>query len=77
VRYQKLPGHRRGFLRGSSLWLAPDHLLLVKSLRFREEYQRFYFRDIQSIGIADGPRFHLSTRSAFVAAASREKIARI
>lgn len=66
MNYQKLPGHRRGFLRGSSLWLAPDHLLLVKSLRFREEYQRFFFRDIQSIVIADGPRFHLSTRAAAV-----------
>ena len=66
-RYRKLPGHRRGFLRGASLWLGGDHLLSVKSLRFREEYKRFYLRDVQAIVIANVPRFHLSTRSAVIA----------
>jgi hypothetical protein len=64
--YRKLPGRRRGFLFGSSLWMADDHLLLVKSARFREEYRRFYFRDIQAIVTADAMRFHLSTRSAAI-----------
>ena len=66
--YRKLPGHRRGFLRGSSMWLGPDYLLLVRSLRFREEYKRYYFRDIQAIVTAEAPRFHISTRFAAIAA---------
>jgi len=67
VRYRKLPGRRRGFLFGSSVWLGPDHLLLVKSARFREEYKRFYFRDVQAIVTANAPRFHISTRAAAIA----------
>jgi hypothetical protein len=66
IRYRKLPGHRRGFIRSASLWLGPDHLLAVNSLRFREEYKRYYFRDIQALIIARGPRFHLSTRAAAI-----------
>jgi len=66
VRYRKLPGHRRGFLRSSSVWLGPDHLLAVTSLRFREEYKRYHLRDIEGIVIANRPRFHLSTRAAVV-----------
>jgi len=65
--YRKLPGRRRGILRGASLWLAPDHLLSVKSLRFREEYKRFHLRDVQAIVIAQAPRFHISTRAIAVA----------
>ena len=67
-RYRKLPGHRRGFIFGSSVWLGSDHLLLVKSSRFREEYKRFYFRDVQSIVTAASPRFHISTRMGLIAA---------
>jgi len=63
VRYQRLPGRRRGVIRGSSVWLGPDHLLLVQSWRFREEYKRFHLGDIQAIAIASAPRFHISTRS--------------
>jgi len=66
-RYRKLPGHRRGILRGASLWVGSDHLLLVRSVRFREEYKRFYFRDIQAITVADAPRFHISTRAIWIA----------
>lgn len=66
IPYRKLPGHRRGFIRGSSVWLGPDHLLLVNSYRFREEYKRYYFRDIQAIVAGEAPRFHLSTRSAAI-----------
>ena len=66
-RYRKLPGHRRGILRGASLWLGSDHLLSVKSLRFREEYKRFHLRDVQGIVVARVPRFHLSTRTMGIA----------
>jgi len=67
-RYRKLPGQRRGFLHGASLWMAPDHILAVKSQRFREEYKRFYLRDIQAIVVATRSRFHISTRACGIAA---------
>lgn len=67
-RYRQLPGTRRGFLFGSSVWLGSDHLLLVNSARFRETYRRFYFRDIQAIVSAGAPRFHVSSRSALIGA---------
>jgi hypothetical protein len=67
VHYTRLPGKRRGIIRGSSVWLGPDHLLLVRSWRFREEYKRFHMNDIQSIAVADAPRFHISTRSIGIA----------
>jgi len=67
-RYRRLPGRRKGFLFGSTVWLGSDHLLLVKSARFREEYKRFYFRDVQAIVTASAPRFHISTRSLPIAA---------
>jgi hypothetical protein len=35
----------------SSLWIGRDHLLKIDSMRFTEEYKRFYFRDIQAITI--------------------------
>jgi hypothetical protein len=63
IPYRKLPGHRRGIINVSSVWLGPDHLLLVKSHRFKEEYKRYYLRDIQAIAIARTSRFHLSSRS--------------
>jgi len=46
--YRRLPGKRRTLGGYSTLWMAEDHLLLVKSLRFTEQYKRFYFRDIQA-----------------------------
>jgi len=66
-RYRKLPGHRRGFLRGASVWLASDHLLSVRSYRVREEYKRFQLNDVQAIVVARCPRFHISTRSLLLA----------
>jgi hypothetical protein len=66
-KYRRLPGRRRGVIRGSSVWLGSDHLLSVKSMRFREEYKRFYFRDVQGIAVARAMRFHISTRSLFLA----------
>jgi len=54
-------------MRGSSVWLGPDHLLLVRSWRFREEYKRYHMGDIQSIAVAAAPRFHISTRSIGIA----------
>jgi hypothetical protein len=65
--YRKLPGHRRGFLRGASVWIAADHLLSVKSYRIREEYKRFHLNDVQAIVVAQCPRLHISTRALLIA----------
>ena len=64
--YRKLPGSRRGFIRKSSVWAGPDHLLLVRGSRFRDEYKRFYYRDVQAIAVARAPRFHISTRAVAI-----------
>jgi hypothetical protein len=60
-KYRRLPGRRRGLVSGASLWMGSDHLLLVKSAWFREEYKRFYLRDIQAIVVAPCARFYVST----------------
>jgi hypothetical protein len=65
--YRKLPGRLRGIGYGASVWMAPDHLLLVRTRMFREEYKRFYLRDIQAIVTAQRPRFLISTRSLAIA----------
>jgi hypothetical protein len=57
--YRKLPGDFRGFFRRNTLWLGPDHLLMVDSTRFSETYKRFYLPDIQTIIIRKAPRFVL------------------
>ena len=67
--YRRLPGKMRGILSGASVWWGGDHLLLVRSKGFREEYKRFYFRDVQAIVMARAPRFHLSTRAVVIGAA--------
>lgn len=35
----------------ASLWLGPDHLLVIDTNGYTERYKRFYFRDIQAITI--------------------------
>lgn len=67
--YRRLPGARRGLLHGSSAWIASDHILAVKSMRFREEYKRFHLRDVQAVAVAKAPRFHISTRALAAGAA--------
>jgi hypothetical protein len=49
--YRRLAGRKRTLMGYSQLWLAPDHILLVKSSRFVEHYQRFALADVQSIVI--------------------------
>jgi hypothetical protein len=66
TRYRRLPGCRRGFITGASVWLGDDHLLLVRSARFREEYKRYHLSDVQAIAVAQAPRFHISTRAGAI-----------
>src|SRR5580692_5234709 len=68
-KYRRLPGHRHGLISGSSLWMGSDHILLVKSAWFREEYKRFYLRDIQAILVAPCARFFISLPVVFMALA--------
>lgn len=49
--YRKLPGVGRDVASFSRLYLGRDHLLVVVSTGFSEEYKRFYFQDIQAITI--------------------------
>ncbi len=49
--YRRLTGRKRTLAGYSQLWLAPDHILLVKSSRLVEHYQRFALADIQSLVI--------------------------
>jgi hypothetical protein len=51
--YRRLTGRYRTLLGYSQLWMAPDHLLLVKSSRIAEEYRRFAFSDIQAVVITE------------------------
>jgi hypothetical protein len=53
--YRKLTGKKRTITGHSQLWMGPDHLLLVRSMRIVEHYQRFAFRDIEAVVISDGP----------------------
>jgi hypothetical protein len=53
--YRRLTGRKRGFVGYSQLWLGPGHILLLKSTRFAEEYQRFTLSDIQAIVITGLP----------------------
>ncbi|HLP06690.1 MAG TPA: hypothetical protein VK178_00890 [Opitutaceae bacterium] len=57
--YRRLTRNRSGLGTYSSLWLGPDHLLLVTSTGFSESYQRYYFRDIQALVVTDSNRFLL------------------
>lgn len=54
-RYQRLTGKRRTPVGFTQLWLAQDHLLLVRSTRFTEIYQRFSLADIQGIVVTERP----------------------
>lgn len=38
-----------GVMTRSSLWMANDHLLLIKNHRWGEDYSRYYFSDIEAL----------------------------
>ena len=56
VSYKKLTRLKAtGLFSCASLWLGPDHLLLVESRRIAEDYKRFYFNDIQTFVLRRTP----------------------
>ena len=54
--YQKLTGKKRNWGGFSQVWLGADHLLILKTTFYREQYKRFAFSDIQAIVVSEGPR---------------------
>ena len=48
-KYTRLPGRRRYTFGHHTLWQGPDHLLAMATRMVVEEYQRFYYRDIQAL----------------------------
>jgi hypothetical protein len=53
--YTKLTPAKRRLFGYTQLWLAPDHILLLISTQFAEDYKRFAFSDIQSIVVTQLP----------------------
>jgi hypothetical protein len=53
--YRKATRRNRTLGGYSQLWFGDGHLLLVKSTRFSEEYQRFTFAAIQAITVTEVP----------------------
>jgi hypothetical protein len=50
--YRHVPGSAGLFVR-KTLWFGPDHVLMVTSNVFTEQYRRFYFSDIQAFAAAE------------------------
>lgn len=54
--YHRLGRPLGGAAAYSSLWEGPDHLLLVKSTGYTEEYQQIQYTDVQSIMVTESER---------------------
>lgn len=58
--YRKLTRKKRTLAGSTQLWLGSDHVLMVRSTRFIEEYRRFRLVDIQAVVAGeDSPRLML------------------
>ncbi len=71
--YSKLTGRKRSLLGYSQVWLGRDHILLLRSTRFTESYQRFALADIRAIVVTELPRqiaFPLIGAAAILACAA-------
>jgi hypothetical protein len=67
--YRRLTRRARSLGGYSQLWMAPSHILLLRSTRFREHYARFALADIQAVVITELPsRMPLQTALGAVAA---------
>jgi hypothetical protein len=53
--YRRLSGRARSLGGYSQLWIAPDHILLLRSTGFRQDYLRFALADIQALVVAEMP----------------------
>jgi hypothetical protein len=70
--YVRIPGKKKGFYRRCTLWMGDDHLLLVESSGYTEQYKRLHYKDIQAVIIQETTRKRdlniLFTAFAFLAA---------
>jgi hypothetical protein len=66
--YSRLTARKRTLFGYTQLWLGPNHLLLVKSTHFVEEYRRFAFQDIQAIIITGLPKRTVIQIASLIAA---------
>jgi hypothetical protein len=67
--YRRLRGKKKGFIGLQTLWMGPDHLLLIDSKRVTEDYKRFYYEDIQRFIVQKthrGKILNLLTGSGFL-----------
>lgn len=56
VVYTKLSRKKRSLMGSVQLWLGDDHILVVRSMRFTEEYRRFQLGDIQAVAATERPQ---------------------
>lgn len=49
--YKRLPGKKANTISFHTLWAGEDHLLHIHSQRVRENYKRYYYKDIQAVYI--------------------------
>jgi hypothetical protein len=54
--YRRLTRPASGLMSYSSLWIASDHLMLVRSTGFSERYQRFSFADVKAVVVEHSDR---------------------
>ncbi len=54
--YRKLTRKKRTLVSSTQLWLGDDHVLMVRSTRFIEEYRRFQLSDIQAVVACEAPQ---------------------
>lgn len=60
--YKRLPGKKKLFIGfDHTLWAGKDHLLHIYSQRVREEYKRYYYKDIQAVYLRKTPRLKIET----------------
>ncbi len=66
--YRKLTRKKRTIAGSTQLWLGDDHVLMVRSHRFVEEYRRFQLSDIQAVlASSDATRWPLRIAMILVA----------
>lgn len=55
--YRKLTRKKRTLMGSTQVWLGDDHVLMVRSTHFQEEYRRFQLSDIQAlVAVETAPR---------------------
>ncbi|MFW6372601.1 MAG: hypothetical protein ACOC3W_02790 [Thermodesulfobacteriota bacterium] len=59
--YRRLPGKKAQLVGFHTLWAGKDHLLHIHSQQVREEYKRYYYKDIQAVYIRKTARMKIES----------------